>query len=145
MLDKQFEKKALKWKNIPSKRKPELEKWIQKQKEKYHWTENNGETMIDYFKNKYKPDSIISFVDKRISTGSLFKRNNFNKINESNPTFFVLGKNKLERLPNYKFKKHMLEKKLENFDKSLNEWENLKNNGYDRIWDCGYITFGWKK
>ena len=24
-------------------------------------------------------------------------------------------------------------------------WENMKNNGYDRIWDCGNLKYEWKK
>ena len=30
-----------------------------------------------------------------------------------------------------------LEKLLKIYNHSLSEWENMKNNGYDRIWDCG--------
>ena len=37
--------------------------------------------------------------------------------------------------------KHKLENVISNFDVSLTEWENLQNNGYDRIWDLGNIGF----
>ena len=30
---------------------------------------------------------------------------------------------------------------VEIFDESLSEWENMKLNGYDRIWDCGNYVF----
>jgi hypothetical protein len=34
---------------------------------------------------------------------------------------------------------------LKVYDPNLSEWENMKNNGYDRIWDCGnskyFISF----
>jgi hypothetical protein len=36
------------------------------------------------------------------------------------------------------FQKHKLEKLLKIYNPSLSEWENMKNNGYDRIWDCGH-------
>ena len=36
------------------------------------------------------------------------------------------------------FQKKKLENLLENFDPNLTEWENMKNNGFDRIWDCGH-------
>ena len=29
-------------------------------------------------------------------------------------------------------------KLLKIYNHSLSEWENMKNNGYDRIWDCGH-------
>ena len=35
------------------------------------------------------------------------------------------------------FQKHKLKKLLPLFDEKLSEWENMKNNGFDRIWDCG--------
>ena len=35
------------------------------------------------------------------------------------------------------FQKHMLHKILPNFDNNLSEWENMKQHGFDRIWDCG--------
>ena len=34
-----------------------------------------------------------------------------------------------------------LKNKLESFNSELSEWENMKNNGYDRIWDCGNYVF----
>jgi len=37
--------------------------------------------------------------------------------------------------------KHKLKDKLALFDPKLTEWENMQNNGYDRIWDCGNLVF----
>jgi hypothetical protein len=37
--------------------------------------------------------------------------------------------------------KHKLPKMLEKFDINKTEYENMKENGYDRIWDCGNIKF----
>ena len=41
----------------------------------------------------------------------------------------------------YKFQKHKLKHILNVFDESLTEWENMINNGYDRVWDCGNRVF----
>jgi hypothetical protein len=38
-----------------------------------------------------------------------------------------------------------VEKKLDYFDPSETEWVNMQNNGYDRIWDCGSLVYGWIK
>lgn len=32
-----------------------------------------------------------------------------------------------------------LKKVLDVYDVTLTAWENLDKNGYDRIWDCGYL------
>lgn len=39
------------------------------------------------------------------------------------------------------FQKHKLQNKLAMFDRNLSEWDNMKANGWDRIWDCG--TTAW--
>ena len=39
----------------------------------------------------------------------------------------------------------MLPKKLNVFNPKLSEWENMKKNKYDRIWDCGNLKYIWRK
>lgn len=41
----------------------------------------------------------------------------------------------------YNFRKNVLKTKLPNFDNTLSEWENMQNNHYDRIWDCGNYKY----
>ena len=43
-----------------------------------------------------------------------------------------------------KFQKHKLSNLLESFDVKLTEWENMTNNGYNRIWDCGQTRWEWQ-
>jgi hypothetical protein len=43
------------------------------------------------------------------------------------------------------FQKHKLKDKLDKFDPSLTEWENMQLNDYNRIWDCGNYVFSWRK
>ena len=38
-----------------------------------------------------------------------------------------------------------LKNKLELFDESLEEWENIQLNGYNIIWDCEHLKYFWKK
>ena len=44
-----------------------------------------------------------------------------------------------------KYQKHKLPRLLNNFDPDLTEWENMKNNGFDRIWDCGNDVWVWNR
>ena len=39
------------------------------------------------------------------------------------------------------FKKHELKNKLKYFDKNLTEYENMKMNGYDRVWNSGNLKY----
>ena len=34
---------------------------------------------------------------------------------------------------------------LPKFDPHKSEWENMKDNGFDRIWDCGHLKYLWKQ
>ena len=37
----------------------------------------------------------------------------------------------------YKYRKSNLINLLEKYNPNISEWENMKLNKYDRIWDCG--------
>lgn len=50
-------------------------------------------------------------------------------------------KNYHSRESRNKYQKHKLKNLLENFDPKLSEIENMVNNGFDRIWDCGNKVF----
>ena len=41
----------------------------------------------------------------------------------------------------YNYRKNILKDKLDTFDSSLTEYQNMINNGYDRIWDCGNLKY----
>ena len=40
-----------------------------------------------------------------------------------------------------KYQKHKLRNIMPIYDSAKSEWENMKLNGYDRIWDCGTLKF----
>lgn len=90
---------------------------------------------------KQKPNgSIISYSDRRYSSGSLYEILGLNKIRESSPSYhYTIHYKSLENRVG--FQKHKLKDKLELFDPNLSEWENMKKNGYDRCWDCGTKVF----
>lgn len=41
------------------------------------------------------------------------------------------------------YQKHKLCDKLDIFDPKLTEWDNMRANGYDRVWDCGTDVWLW--
>lgn len=85
--------------------------------------------------------SVISYADRRWSLGNLYKSIGFTFDGHSKPNYWYM-KDYTTRMHRSNFMKHMLKDKLEKFDPSLTEWENMKLNGYDRIWDCG--TTKWR-
>lgn len=95
-----------------------------------------------YFINQYNPTSVVTYADRRYSNGTFYKKIGFDYVGESPPNFFIINKGKLESRINWQ--KHKLEEKLEVFDPAISAWENMRINGYDRIWDCGNFIFEWK-
>jgi rubrerythrin len=98
--------------------------------------------LFSYFIKNNCPTSIISYSDKRWNIGLLYDRLGFKKINETPPNYWYFKNKKL--FNRTQFQKHKLKNLLETFDPKLTEWENMKNNGWNRIWDCGNDVYEWK-
>lgn len=95
--------------------------------------------LLKYFERKFNPETIISYADYRWSNGNLYKQLNFNYKYLSQPNYwYIVNRNRIHR---FNFRKNILNEKLEQYDSSLTEWQNMQNNGYDRIWDCGNLVF----
>jgi len=98
--------------------------------------------LLKYFIINYIPKSIITYADARYGTGASYLKCDFNFVHWSRPNYFYT-KNSI-RESRMKYQKHKLPKLLENFDSTLTEWENMKENNYGRIWDCGNYVYEWK-
>lgn len=97
--------------------------------------------LLSYFIKIYNPKNILVYCPRNISCGNVFFKNNFKLINTTNPGYQYLNLDYLNPFPREKFQKHKLPNILERFDYNLSEWENMKLNKYDRIWDCGNYKF----
>lgn len=99
--------------------------------------------LLNYFIKTYNPNSIISYSDRRYFDGLVYNTIGFKFINNTSPNYFYINKNYKTLYSRMMFQKHKLSKLLENFDPSLSEWQNMKNHGFDRIWDCGHSKWIW--
>lgn len=102
-----------------------------------------GSKLLSFFIKKYKPSLILSYADRRWTkmTNNIYEKLGFTKITNGTPNYWYVPKRNIKRMYRYKFRKQVLHTILKNFNRDLTEWENMKNNGYDRIWDCGSIKF----
>jgi hypothetical protein len=98
-----------------------------------------------YFLKNYNPTSVITYADRRYSDGTFYEKIGFTKIRESLPAYWYFGKNINGIANRTQFQKHLLKNKLDNYEPKLSEWQNMQNNGYDRIWDCGNFVFEWQE
>jgi len=103
--------------------------------------------LFKYFKENYEWSSIITYADRRWSIGGLYENTGFKLENISEPNYWWIRKNKeiLKREYRYVYRKGNLKTKLENYDDSLTEVENMHNNDYIRIWDCGNYVYSYNK
>ena len=100
--------------------------------------------LMSFFIKTYSPKSIITYADKRYSNGELYSKNGFTYIGDSKPNYFYTKDyTTLENRIGYQ--KHKLHSLLDVYDTSLTEWENMKHNGFDRIWDVGNMVFEWRE
>jgi hypothetical protein len=99
--------------------------------------------LLKYFVKNYS-NSLITYCDLRYSMGEVYYKNNFKLLNISYPNYFYTKdyENLESRI---KYQKYKLRTLFPNFDESLTEWENMKNNDFDRIWDCGNLVFEYVK
>jgi len=94
--------------------------------------------LLKNFKYKYS-NSIVSYANRRWSTGNLYKTNGFHKIRNSKPNYFYIVSGSLKSRIQYQ--KHNLPDKLLIFNPELSEADNMEENGFYRIFDSGNISY----
>ena len=99
----------------------------------------------NYFVNKYNPNSVITYANRRFSNGDLYYKLGFNFIEKTQPNYFYFKTNDRKLYNRIKFQKKNLKNILEAYDENLSEAENMFNNDYRRIYDCGNLKFEWIK
>lgn len=105
----------------------------------YHVVGGAGK-LLKAFRKMY-PGKIISYSNKRLGDGEMYRALGFTQANQSPPNywyFHVLDKIPRNRL---QFQKHKLEEKLPLYCKYMSEVENMVANGYLRFFDLGNITY----
>lgn len=94
--------------------------------------------LLKYFEKEYSPVKIITYADRRYSTGDLYKRIGFTFLGETKPGYFYT-RNGQFRENRFKFRKSELIKM--GYDSTLTEKEIMTSMGYYRIYDCGNFKF----
>jgi hypothetical protein len=102
-----------------------------------------------HFIRNTNPSRIFSYADKRWSSEkrNVYEKMGFKLGSQSAPNYFYVHPSTgyKHREHRFKFRKTQLSKKLKVYNPSLTEWENMKLNGYDRIWDCGTLKYVWER
>lgn len=81
--------------------------------------------------------SLISYCDRRLHTGNGYHKNGFVKIRTTKPNYFYWNERTKSKISRIAAQKHKLNGILEIFDDSITEHDNMLNNGWYRVYDCG--------
>ena len=107
-----------------------------------HHVIGGASKLMAHFERTYHPKSMVSYADRRWSMDSdrvLYRKLGFSLKSISQPNYwYVKGGEVFNRVM---FQKHKLNGLLDKFDESKSEWQNMQDNGYDRIFDCGNLVF----
>ena len=96
--------------------------------------------LFKFFIKKHNPTEIISYADKRWSTGGVYDKLNFTLYNESKPSYYyIIGEKRVYR---YNLRKNILIKKF-NCPKDKTEREFCREQKWYRIYDCGCLCYRW--
>lgn len=88
------------------------------------------------FVKKERPESVVSFADRRWSdTTAFYSQLGFELDGMTPPSYWYFLKGEMKRLHRFSLRK------ADTDDQSKTEWENRMIQGYDRIWDCGHLRF----
>lgn len=87
--------------------------------------------------------SIVSYANMRWSIGNLYEICGFKYSHKTRPNYFYIKGNNL--YSREKFQKHKLKFLLDKYDETKTEHINMKENGYNIIYDSGNLVYHTKK
>lgn len=82
---------------------------------------------------------VVTYADLRFATGNVYEHLGFTFIKQTVPNYYyVVGGRRKHR---FSYMKSKLKEKLSIFNPELTEYENMLNNGYDKVYDCGHLKY----
>lgn len=99
--------------------------------------------LLDYFIKTYNIDYIMTKLDRRWTNDqNCYSQLNFDFLFDIEPEYYYVKSSNLYN--KNKFNEDYLLNKLDTFDENISERENMYNNNYRVIWDCGSKVYGKK-
>jgi len=108
-------------------------------KKNYHVPGAPSKLFNNFLKNQHNCHKIVSYASRDFSNGNMYQQLGFKFVDHTPPGYFYFKSRVV--FNRVAFQKHKLKDKLEHFDASLSEWQNMINNGYNRFWNTGNIKY----
>lgn len=98
--------------------------------------------MLRYFIKNFNPRTIITYADRRWSTGGVYEKIGFKFTHTSKPSYsYVVNKKRVNR---YTLRKDVLVSKY-GCPPEMTEKEFCNSKGWYRIYDCGCLCYKWEQ
>lgn len=98
--------------------------------------------MLRYFIKNFNPRTIITYADRRWSTGGVYEKIGFKFTHTSKPSYsYVVNKKRINR---YTLRKDVLVSKY-GCPPEITEKEFCNSKGWYRIYDCGCLCYKWEQ
>jgi hypothetical protein len=98
--------------------------------------------MLRYFIKNFNPRTIITYADRRWSTGGVYEKIGFKFTHTSKPSYsYVVNKKRTNR---YTLRKDVLVSKY-GCPPEMTEKEFCNSKGWYRIYDCGCLCYKWEQ
>ena len=107
-----------------------------------HNVQGAASKLLKHFTNTENCDKIVSYANRDISNGKVYENLGFDFISTTPPNYHYFINRKV--YSRHMFQKHKLKNILSVYDDNLTEWDNMKNNGYNRFWDTGNLKYEYK-
>ena len=99
--------------------------------------------LFKHFISTVKPNNVMTYANRCYSNGEVYKNIGFKIISKTKPNYKWIKSGSI--YSRQQFQKHKLKNKLSDFDDKLSESQNMFNNGFRRIWDCGHLKLLWSR
>ena len=101
--------------------------------------------LLKAFIRQFTPVKIFTYADRRFANSSKFYETiGFAKCGQTVPNYFYFKSSMpqyMNLIHRYNFAKHLLPRKLKHYDSSQTEYQNMKHNGYLKIYDAGSFRY----
>ena len=97
--------------------------------------------LLKYFERVYKPKSIITYADRRLSQGNMYYKLGFNLDHISKPGYEWVSDEHTIKLSRFDCFSSKVKQIFDNYDKNLSVRENMINHKFYQLFDCGNLVF----
>jgi hypothetical protein len=101
--------------------------------------------LLKAFISQFKPAKLFTYADRRFANSSKFYETiGFQQCGQTLPNYFYFKSSMpqyMKLIHRYNFAKHLLPRKLKQYDANQTEYQNMKQNGYLKIYDAGSFKY----